>query len=106
VKLPDADSVSFPATQTYADGAVVKWDQPPVPGGPEPEHPAPTLQLTASPPKAAQQPAPAKSAAPSVTATPASRSGPPVDNTGRILAGAALLVGALGVALALVVRRP
>ncbi len=42
VKLPDADTVSFPATQTYADGTVVKWDQPPLPDGGEPEHPAPT----------------------------------------------------------------
>ncbi|MCA2271410.1 YcnI family protein, partial [Mycobacterium avium] len=33
VKLPDADTVSFPATQTYADGTVVKWDQPPLPDG-------------------------------------------------------------------------
>lgn len=27
VKLPDTDSVTFPATQTYADGQVVTWDQ-------------------------------------------------------------------------------
>src|SRR5271165_7492924 len=47
VKLPDADTVSFPATQTYADGAVVKWDQPPAPGGAEPSNPAPMLTLTA-----------------------------------------------------------
>ena len=33
-KLPDADSVSFPTTQTYADGAVVKWDQAPRPAAP------------------------------------------------------------------------
>ena len=106
VKLPDADSVSFPATQTYADGAVVKWDQPPVPGGPEPEHPAPTLVLTAgSTPKPAHHPAPTASAAP--TATPAAQQPHKVvDNTSRILAGAALLVGALGVGLALIVRRP
>ena len=45
VKLPDADTVSFPATQTYSDGSVVKWDQPPQPGGGEPEYPAPTLTL-------------------------------------------------------------
>ena len=50
-KLPDADSVSFPVTQTYADGAVVKWDQPSAPGGAEPEHPAPTLTLGGSAPK-------------------------------------------------------
>ena len=50
VTLPNADTVSFPATQTYADGTVVHWDQPPLPGGGEPEHPAPTLTLTAGPP--------------------------------------------------------
>jgi Domain of unkown function (DUF1775) len=106
VKLPDADSVSFPATQTYADGAVVKWDQRPVPGGPEPEHPAPTLVLTTgSTPMPAHHPAPAVSAAPA--ATPATQQSPKVvDNTSRILAGAALLIGALGVGLALIVRRP
>jgi uncharacterized protein YcnI len=106
VKLPDADSVSFPATQTYADGVVVKWDQPPVPGSPEPEHPAPTLVLApGSTPKPAHHPAPTASAAPSVTPT-AQQPHKVVDNTSRILAGAALLVGALGVGLALIVRRP
>jgi uncharacterized protein YcnI len=106
VKLPDADSVTFPATQTYADGAVVKWDQPLVPGSPEPEHPAPTLVLAASSsPKSAHHSAPTASAAP--TATPSAlQPHKVVDNTSRILAGAALLVGALGVGLALIVRRP
>lgn len=106
-KLPDADSVSFPATQTYADGAVVKWDQAALPGGAEPEHPAPTLTLgVGSTPKATHHGVPT-STAPTATATPAEpQSRKVVDNTSRILAGAALLVGALGVGLALVVRRP
>jgi uncharacterized protein YcnI len=106
-KLPDSDSVSFPATQTYADGTVVKWDQAALPGGTEPEHPAPTLTLAGgSNPKAAHHSAPT-SAAPTATATPAEpQPHKVVDNTSRILAGAALLVGALGVGLALVVRRP
>ncbi|MFF0457908.1 YcnI family protein [Nocardia africana] len=42
--LPDADTVTLPATQTYADGRVVKWDQPSS-GDTEPEFPAPTLAL-------------------------------------------------------------
>ncbi|OBK40596.1 nuclear export factor GLE1 [Mycobacterium sp. 1245111.1] len=106
-KLPDADSVSFPATQTYADGAVVNWDQATSPGGAEPEHPAPTLTLSGgSTPKAAHHGAPT-SAAPTATAAPAEpQPRKVVDNTSRVLAGAALLVGALGVGLALVVRRP
>jgi uncharacterized protein YcnI len=106
VKLPDADSVSFPATQTYADGVVVKWDQPSVPGSPEPEHPAPTLVLApGSAPQHAHHPAPTASATPNVTPA-AQQPHKVVDNTSRILAGAALMVGALGVGLALIVRRP
>jgi uncharacterized protein YcnI len=102
VKLPDTDTVSFPATQTYSDGTVVKWDQPPLPGGGEPERPAPMLALAArpvappehqtSPSASMDQPAPHRS-----------KSSP--DNTARLLAGAALLVGALGISLALARRR-
>jgi hypothetical protein len=102
-KLPDADTVSFPTTQTYADGAVVKWDQAPAPGGAEPEHPAPTLTLAGGPTPPAHHPTPTSSAAPTATAAQQARA--VVDNTGRILAGAALLVGALGVGLALIVRK-
>ena len=106
-KLPDADTVSFPTTQTYADGAVVKWDQAPPPGGAEPEHPAPTLVLAAgSTPPPTHQVNPTKSAAPTAAATPqAQQSRRVVDNTARVLAGVALLVGALGVGVALIVRR-
>jgi uncharacterized protein YcnI len=105
-KLPDADSVSFPTTQTYADGTVVKWDQGKLPGGAEPDHPAPTLALNGGA-KPAQQPTPTTSAAPTASATPeAPQPRKVVDYTSRILAGAALLVGALGVGLALIVRRP
>ena len=53
VTLPNTDTVSFPATQTYSDGTVVRWDQPPLPGGGEPEYPVPTLTLTAAPPEGA-----------------------------------------------------
>jgi uncharacterized protein YcnI len=93
VQLPDTDTVSFPATQTYSDGAVVKWDQPPLPGGGEPEHPAPALTLAAGPP------APHAHAH---AAAPQSRS---PDNTARLLAGAALAVAAIGLGLALFRRR-
>jgi uncharacterized protein YcnI len=104
-KLPDADTVSFPTTQTYADGAVVKWDQAPAPGGAEPEHPAPTLTLAGGPtsPPSHQS---TKSAGPTATAArPAEQSRAVVDNTARILAGAALIVGALGVGVGLIVRK-
>jgi uncharacterized protein YcnI len=104
VQLPDADTVSFPATQTYSDGSVVKWDQPPLPGRAEPEHPVPMLTLAAGPAVPPKRDMNATGpAAPSHIATPvAEKPAPSPDNAARVLGGVALLVGALGVALALV----
>jgi uncharacterized protein YcnI len=100
VQLPKADTVSFPATQTYADGTVVRWDEATPPGGAEPEHPAPTLALTEQPEATGHHGA-------TVTAGPAqaalATAAP--DDTARWLAGAALVVAAAGVTLALVMRR-
>jgi uncharacterized protein YcnI len=104
VQLPDTDTVSFPATQTYSDGSIVKWDQPPLPGGGEPEHPAPTLTLAAgtAPPHDHHPP----SGAPADhTAVPAAQSKSTADNAARVLGGAALVVGALSICLVLVRRR-
>lgn len=92
VQLPDTDTVGFPATQTYSDGAIVKWDQPPLPGGGEPEHPAPTLTLTGA------------GGVPRTHHPPSAASAQP-DKTARVLGGAALVVAALGVGLALIRRR-
>jgi uncharacterized protein YcnI len=97
VTLPDSDTASFPATQTYADGKVVHWDQPPLPGGGEPEHPAPMLKLTKATAESADH-----TTAPA--AQPAAQVSRP-DDIARWLAGAGIVVGALGVALALVMRR-
>lgn len=99
VTLPDTDTVSFPATQTYADGTVVRWDQPPLADGGEPEHPAPMLSLAAGPAAPHQH-----HAAPGQVAEPG-RAGA-ADNTARLLGGAALVVAALGIAIALIRRRP
>ena len=44
----DTDALVFKAVQTYSNGDVVRWIDPTTPGGPEPEHPAPTLTLTAA----------------------------------------------------------
>jgi uncharacterized protein YcnI len=105
VTLPNTDTVTFPATQTYSDGTVVRWDQPPLPGGGEPEHPVPTLTLTAAPSEGpAQSPSPSVSASPAPAPAQAS-SQPAPDNTARWLGAAALVVGALGVGLALFMRR-
>jgi uncharacterized protein YcnI len=103
VQLPDTDTVSFPATQTYSDGSIVKWDQPPLPGGGEPEHPAPMLTLAAAP--VAPHEHHPSSGMPANQAGAGGQSKPAPDNTARLLGGAALVVGALGICLVLVRRR-
>ena len=103
VQLPDTDMVSFPATQTYSDGLMVKWDQSPLPDGSEPEHPAPMLSLAAGP-ASPHEHHPA-SATPANNGAPPGQSKSAGDNTARVLGGAALVVGALAVCLAMVRRR-
>lgn len=44
--LPDSETLTLPATQTYADGRVVTWDQTSTDDH-EPEYPAPTVPLAA-----------------------------------------------------------
>lgn len=53
----DTDKLVFKALQTYDNGEVVRWIENAPPGGPEPEHPAPTLTLTKAPDAAATTPA-------------------------------------------------
>jgi len=109
MKLPDTDTVDFPSAQRYADGTVVRWDQPPPPDGSEAPRPVPTLALGTGPASApehhAQHPAPAVSAGPAPTG--ASQTGEPgqADNPARLLGGAALLVAALAAVFALSRRR-
>ena len=114
VALPNEPSVAFPATQTYADGTVVKWDQPTPPNGDEPEHPAPVLNLTGSADEApdhhqpAQAPAMVASSEPAApseaTPAPVAPSAAP-DDTARWLAGGALVLAAAAVVVALLGRR-
>ena len=94
VKLPDTQTVSLPATQTYSDGTVVKWDQPTPPGGAEPEYPAPEVALTG-----------AKANASDDLPMPAAQTTATTDNSARWLAGGALAVAAVALATALLVRR-
>ena len=48
-RLPEAGTeILLPATQTYTDGEVVEWSEPTVEGEDRPEHPAPSLTVTAA----------------------------------------------------------
>ena len=44
-QLPKSNTVVFKAIQTYSNGDVVRWIDQAAEGGPEPAHPAPTLNL-------------------------------------------------------------
>ena len=55
--LPEASSLTFKTLQTYSDGTVVRWIDPPAAEGqPEPEHPAPTLTLVPASDESAADP--------------------------------------------------
>lgn len=106
--LPDdADSLVFKALQTYDNGDVVRWIDVPQKGQPEPQHPAPTLTLTAA---AASDGASATPSGPATAAdakSPGSSGGTQQaassggsddsDGTARALGVAGIVVGAIGI---------
>jgi len=88
----NTDKLTFKVLQTYSNGTVVRWIDPPAAdGAQEPEHPAPTLTLVSED----ADTAPAQPAA----ATAASTS----DNTARWLGGAGVVIGILGLALGIAI---
>ena len=86
----DTDQLVLPAVQTYDDGEVVAWDQPPAADGSEPERPAPSVTLT-----------PAAGDDAHAAAVVAAPGGGTTDQTARWLGGGGLLVGALGLGVGL-----
>ncbi len=110
----DTDRLLFPTTQSYTGGEVVKWADEPKADGSEAEHPAPTLKLTPASAEGDEHGAAASPSAPtSAPATgpatgPGAQGGPSVapvaaaqvsssDGTARLLGGAGLLAGLVGV---------
>jgi len=91
--LPAPGQVLLPATQTYSDDEVVRWDEPVPASGEEPEHPAPVLVVGA-----------ADAGAGTDAAETSLGIADAADGTARWLGGAALALavlaaGAAGVAL-------
>lgn len=87
----NAGSLAMPATQTYSDGQVVRWNQPTPASGEEPEHPAPTLDVQAA-------------AAASTTSQP-SMAEDSSDDLARWLGAGGLLLGALALVAAVMLGR-
>ncbi len=90
----DVDAIRMPAVQTYDNGQVVNWADPPNADGSEPEHPAPSVTLTAAAGEGAHGGMTA-SGAPADAPAAASTD----DTTARWLGGVGLLLGALGLGL-------
>ena len=96
--LPKTSSIAFTATQTYSDGTVVKWDQPVVEGGPEPEHPALTLELPAASEHGGSAQVASASSSTDTAAAPSSIS--PWSIAAFLVAVAALVVGVVAFGMA------
>lgn len=99
--LPKVDQLVLPTLQTYSDGEVSKWIETAAEGGPEPEHPAPTVQLTSenaanADTVAAQAPAAAPASDSAATASDQGSGG----GLDRTLAIVALVVALLAAAVA------
>ncbi len=97
--LPEEESVSFPATQTYNDGEVVEWTQEPASNGSEPDYPAPALTLTAGSSDGHSHATGTEQTASTENIENTASSEDSTDNTALWVAGAALVLGALGAAL-------
>jgi uncharacterized protein YcnI len=82
--LPDVSSLTFKALQTYSNGKIVRWIETAPKGAPEPDYPAPTLQLSPA------------AAAPAAQAAPTSSS----SNSDRALAISGLAVAAIALVAA------
>jgi uncharacterized protein YcnI len=87
--MPAVAEISLPAKQTYDNGKIVNWNQPPNADGSEPDHPAPSVKLAPAAEGGGHDMAMAMGAA----ADPVAGA---TDTTARWLGGAGLIVGALG----------
>lgn len=92
----DVDTLVLPTSQTYADGKVVKWDEPPTEGS-EPERPAPVVELAESSGHGHGTGSEPATGATGATDTEADTG--TTDDTARWLGGAGLALGALGFGL-------
>lgn len=110
------DELVFKAVQTYSDGSVVRWIDEETPGGAEPEHPAPTLHLTAASASgdhhdAAATPETTKAGttvsaeAASATHAEGGHDSEGLAIAGVVLGGTGLVLGAAGLAVASTTRK-
>jgi uncharacterized protein YcnI len=95
--VPNTGKIELAATQTYSDGTIVKWNE----SGPDSAHPAPVLYVN-DPPVASNDADAEVTAATIADATPPTSADP----IARSLGIGGLVVGAIGIVLAVTARRP
>lgn len=108
----DATALPFKALQTYSNGDIVRWIDLPQAGQPEPEHPAPTLKLTAAA-GADGAATPAATATGAAAPAPGTRVGTAFaapsadssDGTARALGVAGIVIGVIGVGFGVLAGR-
>jgi uncharacterized protein len=94
----DTDTLTFKALQTYSNGDVVRWIEQSAPGGPEPEHPAPSITLVDK--AATNAPSTPTSVALPPSTTTATDTAAKVPTTNQVNTAVGLAIG--GIALALI----
>jgi len=111
--LPDVPTMTFKAIQHYSDNTDVAWIEEPAAGSAaEPEHPAPTLTLAAADDSTAVTSTTAAAATSGVSVDTASVTTTDPDAASKgsvtvaiVIGGIGVVVGAIGVGLALAARR-
>lgn len=91
--VPDTGSVTMPVAQTYSDGSVVEWAD-----APDGDNPAPVLYVNDAPPSGDHHAA-------DPDAQPEAQAAPQDDLVARGLGVAGLVVGAVGIVVAVASRR-
>ncbi len=105
--IPDVDSLTFGAIQTYDDGEVVSWTDPTPASGAEPAHPAPVLTVSgeATDGRAHGGDDGVSAAADGTTTTTTAAAAPTADATARVLGVAGIVVGLAGLGSGVVLAR-
>ncbi|MEV6016618.1 MULTISPECIES: YcnI family protein [unclassified Streptomyces] len=105
----DTDTLVFKAVQTYSDKEIVRWIEPQKEGAEEPEHPAPTLALTAATEGGHHGSGAAEDASHTEETAAhtgeAASTGDTSDTTARVLGAVGIAVGLAGVAYGVLAGR-
>jgi uncharacterized protein YcnI len=101
--LPNVATIQVKALQTYSNGDIVRWIDPPATGNqPQPPHPAPTLDLTPAPPSGGSSPSTTVAASGTAAAPTVATTSSDHDSTSTV-AIIALVVAALALVVTLIV---